>query len=125
MLKMYGFTSEELLNAVKKNNVLDVPDIVEVIDTSTGELDNGNKWATLLASPFEELESLRGVGLEERAGHIKISLKGYQGEDIENLIGTKLDTSTFTINFNVSGRFKTIVGAKFDCPDMKALKFID
>lgn len=122
MLKMYGFESERLLEAISDGGILDVPKEVEVVDIATGELDNGNKWATLVTSSSEELEALRGIGMEDRAGKIKVSLKGYNGEDVEKLIGKKLDTSVFAIDFDVKGKFKQIVGAKF-ISSVGSLKF--
>lgn len=124
-MKMYDFTGMALLEGARKEKMIDVPEVVEVVDFVTGELDNGNKWATLVASSSEELETLRSVGMADRAGVIKVSVKGYEGENLEKLVGKKLDTSDFSIDFDIKGKFRQIVGAKFICPNMKALKFVD
>lgn len=124
MLKMYEFKSDELLLAISNSKILDVPKKIEVVDIVTGELDNGNKWATLITCSVDELEALRSIKLEERAGKIKVSLKGYSGENIRNFVGKILDTSDLAIEFDVKGKFKQISGAKF-ISNVNLLKFID
>lgn len=121
MLKMYEFSSEELLAELKEKNVIEIPEYVEITHVNTGELDNGAKWATLNASSVEELDTLRSVKLEDRAGVIKVSIKGYKGEDVNKFIGNKIKTDKFTVDFDVKGKYKQITGAKFICPDIKLL----
>ncbi|NSP43464.1 hypothetical protein HRE62_08115 [Enterococcus faecalis] len=116
-LKMYGFTTEEILKSLGDSNTLMIPSSVIVLNHNSGEVETrDNKkqpWANLIVADSSEYEALKGIGMEERAGHIKVSLKGYNGEDLNSLIEKVIPTSSFGLDFETSGKFKQIVGAKF------------
>lgn len=115
-LKMYGFTTEEVLRSLGENSLL-IPSNVVVLSYNSGEVETRDSkkqpWANFTVADSTEYEALKGIGMEERAGHIKVSLKGYSGEDLNYLIEKVVPTSSFGLDFETSGKFKQIVGAKF------------
>lgn len=83
-LKMYGFTTEEILKSLGDSNTLMIPSSVIVLNHNSGEVETrDNKkqpWANLIVADSSEYEALKGIGMEERAGHIKYQLRS-EGKD--------------------------------------------
>lgn len=114
---MYDFRINQILESLSDSNILDVPENVIVLNHNSGEIETKeNKkmsWGSLVVASNDEYEALKGIGMEERAGHIKVTLKGYNGEDLTPLINKVIPTSAFTLDFETQGQYKTIIGAKF------------
>lgn len=114
---MYDFRINQLLESLSDSKILDVPENVIVLNHNSGEIETKEKkkmsWGSLVVASNDEYEALKGIGMEERAGHIKVTLKGYNGEDLTPLINKVIPTSAFTLDFETQGQYKTIIGAKF------------
>lgn len=114
---MYDFRINQLLESLSNSKILDVPENVIVLNHNSGEIETKEKkkmsWGSLVVASNDEYEALKGIGMEERAGHIKVALKGYNGEDLTPLMNKVIPTSAFKLDFETQGQYKTIIGAKF------------
>lgn len=95
-------TKDVLLQLVTGEVNVQVPAVVEVLDTQTGVIQQENgemQWASLTVADTEELELLRSINREELVPQLKVKLADYKGEDVSLLVGQLLDTTNMELVF--------------------------
>ena len=113
-MEMTKATGQSILELVVKNNLVNVPKIIEVVDFGNGQIDEMS-WGKFKVRDVEEFEALKKIGKEDLAQEITVKLLRYGGQDLNAFIGKKLLTENFSLDFDeLKGKYgNSIVGLKF------------
>lgn len=114
-MEMTKATGQSILELVVKNNLVNIPKIIEVVDFDNGQIDDKMAWGKFKVRDVEEFEALKKIGKEDLAQEITVKLLRYGGQDLNAFIGKKLLTENFSLDFDeLKGKYgNSIVGLKF------------